>query len=56
MADTQNVKAIDQWIGQIEAMKALKPEQVIRLILQNNLCLLSLWILLKTILRTTKRL
>jgi hypothetical protein len=37
MADTQNVKAIDQWIGQIDAMKALKPEQVIRLILQNNL-------------------
>jgi oligoribonuclease (3'-5' exoribonuclease) len=29
MADTQNVKAIDQWIGQIEAMQALKPEQVI---------------------------
>ncbi|WP_431611949.1 MoaF-related domain-containing protein [Chryseobacterium sp. 'Rf worker isolate 10'] len=29
MADTQNVKAIDQWIGQIDAMKALKPEQVI---------------------------
>jgi hypothetical protein len=22
MADTQNVKAIDQWIGQIDAMKA----------------------------------
>lgn len=29
MADTQNVKAIDQWIGQIDAMKALKPEKVI---------------------------
>lgn len=29
MADTQNVKAIDQWIAQIDAMKALKPEQVI---------------------------
>ena len=29
MADTQNVKAIDQWIGQINAMKALQPEQVI---------------------------
>ncbi|MCT2561301.1 MBL fold metallo-hydrolase [Chryseobacterium herbae] len=29
MADTQNVKAIDQWIGQIDAMKALKPEQVV---------------------------
>lgn len=29
MADTQHVKAIDQWIAQIEAMKALKPEQVI---------------------------
>lgn len=29
MADTQNVKAIDQWIGQIDAMKELKPEQVI---------------------------
>lgn len=29
MADTQNVKAIDQWIGQIEAMQSLKPEQVI---------------------------
>jgi hypothetical protein len=33
MADTQNVKAIDQWIGQIDAMR-LKPEQVIPLILQ----------------------
>lgn len=29
MADTQNVKAIDQWIGQIDAMKALNPEQVV---------------------------
>lgn len=29
MADTQNEKAIDQWIGQIDAMKALKPEQVV---------------------------
>jgi len=29
MADTQNIKAIDQWIGQIDAMKALKPEQVV---------------------------
>jgi glyoxylase-like metal-dependent hydrolase (beta-lactamase superfamily II) len=29
MADTQNIKAIEQWIGQIDAMKALKPEQVI---------------------------
>jgi hypothetical protein len=29
MADTQNVKAIDQWIGQIDAMKALHPQQVI---------------------------
>lgn len=29
MADTQNVKAIDQWIAQIDAMKALKPEQVV---------------------------
>ncbi|MDR6488559.1 glyoxylase-like metal-dependent hydrolase (beta-lactamase superfamily II) [Chryseobacterium vietnamense] len=29
MADTQNIKAIDQWIGQIDAMKALKPEKVI---------------------------
>ncbi|MBV8326323.1 MBL fold metallo-hydrolase [Chryseobacterium sp.] len=29
MADTQNVKAIDQWIGQINAMKALQPEQVV---------------------------
>ncbi|WP_313093564.1 MBL fold metallo-hydrolase [Chryseobacterium flavum] len=29
MADTKNVHAIDQWIGQIEAMKALKPEQVV---------------------------
>ncbi|WP_241486068.1 MoaF-related domain-containing protein [Chryseobacterium angstadtii] len=29
MADTQNVKAIDQWIGQIDAMKALHPEQVV---------------------------
>lgn len=29
MADTQNLKAIDQWIGQIDAMKSLKPLQVI---------------------------
>ncbi|NIF07167.1 MBL fold metallo-hydrolase [Chryseobacterium sp. Tr-659] len=29
MADTQNIKAIDQWIGQIDAMKALSPKQVI---------------------------
>ena len=29
MADTQNLKAIDQWIGQIEIMKSLKPEQVV---------------------------
>lgn len=29
MADTQNMKAIDQWIAQIGAMKALKPEQVV---------------------------
>jgi len=29
MADTQNVKAIDQWIAQIDAMKALKSEQVV---------------------------
>ncbi|GAB0155818.1 MBL fold metallo-hydrolase [Chryseobacterium sp. Alg-005] len=29
MADTQNEKAIDQWIGQIDAMKTLKPEQVV---------------------------
>ncbi|PIF44404.1 glyoxylase-like metal-dependent hydrolase (beta-lactamase superfamily II) [Chryseobacterium sp. 52] len=29
MADTQNTKAIDQWIGQIDAMKSLKPEQVV---------------------------
>lgn len=29
MADTQNIKAIDQWISQIDAMKALQPEQVI---------------------------
>ncbi|WP_253297265.1 MBL fold metallo-hydrolase [Chryseobacterium sp. PCH239] len=29
MADTQNVKAVDQWIGQIDAMKGLKPEKVI---------------------------
>lgn len=29
MADTQNAKAIDQWIGQIDAMKGLKPEKVI---------------------------
>lgn len=29
MADTQNQKAIDQWIGQINSMKALKPEQVV---------------------------
>lgn len=29
MADTQSMKAIDQWIAQIDAMKALKPEQVV---------------------------
>ncbi|AKK73224.1 metallo-beta-lactamase [Chryseobacterium gallinarum] len=29
MADTQNVKAIEQWIGQIDAMKVLNPEQVV---------------------------
>ncbi|WP_419868646.1 MoaF-related domain-containing protein [Chryseobacterium sp. CT-SW4] len=29
MADTQNQKAIDQWIGQIDAMKSLNPAQVI---------------------------
>ncbi|WP_228428578.1 MoaF-related domain-containing protein [Chryseobacterium daecheongense] len=29
MADTQSEKAIDEWIGQINAMKALKPEQVV---------------------------
>jgi len=29
MADTQNLKAIDQWIGQINVMKSLKPLQVI---------------------------
>ena len=29
MADTQNVKTVDQWIGQIDAMKGLKPEKVI---------------------------
>lgn len=29
MADTQNKEAIDQWIGQIDAMKALQPQQVI---------------------------
>ncbi|WP_080778128.1 MBL fold metallo-hydrolase [Chryseobacterium phocaeense] len=29
MADTQNMRAIDQWIAQIDAMKALKPEQVV---------------------------
>ncbi|MGH1519950.1 MoaF-related domain-containing protein [Chryseobacterium sp. JK1] len=29
MADTQNLKAIDQWIGQIDRMKSLKPQQVI---------------------------
>ncbi|RXM37590.1 MBL fold hydrolase [Chryseobacterium sp. CH21] len=29
MADTQNVKAIDQWIEQIDVMKALNPEKVI---------------------------
>lgn len=29
MADTQNIKAIDQWIAQIDAMKALQPEQVV---------------------------
>lgn len=29
MADTQNKEAIDQWIGQIDAMKALNPQQVV---------------------------
>ncbi|KAB1229703.1 MBL fold metallo-hydrolase [Chryseobacterium viscerum] len=29
MADTKSVKAIDEWIGQIDAMKALNPNQVI---------------------------
>lgn len=29
MADTQNQKAIDQWIGQIDAMKALNATQVV---------------------------
>ncbi len=29
MADTQNIKAIEQWIRQIDAMKSLNPEQVI---------------------------
>lgn len=29
MADTQNIKAIDQWIAQIDAMKALNPTQVV---------------------------
>ncbi|MCW3159986.1 MBL fold metallo-hydrolase [Chryseobacterium oryctis] len=29
MADTQNVEAIDKWIGQIDAMKALNPKQVV---------------------------
>jgi glyoxylase-like metal-dependent hydrolase (beta-lactamase superfamily II) len=29
MADTQNSKAVDQWIARIDAMKALKPEQVV---------------------------
>ncbi|MFZ4931165.1 MoaF-related domain-containing protein [Chryseobacterium sp. Mn2064] len=29
MADTQNLKAIDQWIGQIDSMKSLNPQQVI---------------------------
>ncbi|MFN1217213.1 MoaF-related domain-containing protein [Chryseobacterium kwangjuense] len=29
MADTKSMKAIDQWIAQIDAMKALKPEQVV---------------------------
>ncbi|MDR6921063.1 MBL fold metallo-hydrolase [Chryseobacterium sp. 2987] len=29
MADTQDIKAVDQWIAQIDAMKALKPEQVV---------------------------
>jgi len=29
MADTQNKEAIDHWIGQIDAMKALDPKQVI---------------------------
>jgi len=29
MADTQNQKAIDEWIGQIDVMKALNPTQVV---------------------------
>ncbi|WP_234047696.1 MBL fold metallo-hydrolase [Chryseobacterium paridis] len=29
MADTQNKEAIDRWIGQIDAMKALQPQQVV---------------------------
>jgi glyoxylase-like metal-dependent hydrolase (beta-lactamase superfamily II) len=29
MADTKNKEALDQWIGQIDAMKSLKPEQVV---------------------------
>ncbi|KPH13886.1 MBL fold metallo-hydrolase [Chryseobacterium sp. ERMR1:04] len=29
MTDTQNQKAIDEWIGQIDAMKALNPTQVV---------------------------
>lgn len=29
MADTQNKEAIDKWIGQIDAMKALQPQQVV---------------------------
>lgn len=29
MADTQNLKAVDLWIAQVDAMKALKPEQVV---------------------------
>lgn len=29
MADTQNQKSIDEWIGQIDAMKALNPTQVV---------------------------
>ncbi|KFF29681.1 metallo-beta-lactamase [Chryseobacterium piperi] len=29
MADTQNKEALDQWIGQIDAMKVLQPQQVI---------------------------
>lgn len=29
MADMQNMRAVDQWIAQIDAMKALKPRQVV---------------------------